>query len=276
MLRGQIYARKFCLIVVILLGAILLAVQPTLSKDLLKLATTTSVENTGLLYELTGAFKDKTGIDTHVIAVGTGKALKLGEMGDVDAVLVHSRKAEDAFIKAGHGLNRKDVMYNDFVIIGSEKDPAQIKKLHSVLKAFRQIKDRKATFVSRGDDSGTHKKELSIWKQAETVPEGSWYKEAGLGMAQTILMADNMDAYTLTDRGTYLKLNDKIHLVICFENDPPLMNYYGVIAVNPAKHKDANYKAAMAFINFITSDEGQKIIAEFKYKGQQLFYPNAK
>ncbi|MEW5820017.1 MAG: substrate-binding domain-containing protein [Cyanobacteriota bacterium] len=275
--------KKFCLIALIIfiifsiLGVFNSANTYVFAKkDRLKLATTTSVEDTGLMYELNRAFKKSTGIDVDVIAVGTGKALKLGENGDVDAVLVHAREAEEKFVKDGFGLNRKDVMYNDFVIIGPKDDPAKLKDAINVADAFKKLSESNIIFISRGDDSGTHKKEKALWLDINYEPMGSWYKEAGLGMGKTILMADNFNAYTLTDKASFLNLEDKIKLVICYQNDPKLKNYYGIIAVNPERYKNINFDGAKLFIDFITSDEGQTIINNFKIKGQQLFYPDAK
>jgi len=244
-----------------------------LAAERLKLGTTTSTENSGLLNVLLPPFEKKTGIKIDVISVGTGKALKLGENGDVDVVLVHNRKAEDDFVAKGLGVNRKDVMYNDFIILGPKNDPAGIKKTKNISDAFRKIYNRKASFISRGDDSGTYKKELEIWQKDNLKPQGSWYKEAGQSMEMVIFMADNLRAYTLADRGTYIALKNKTNLAICYQKDVLLNNPYGIIAVNPSKQKSVNYSDAMIFINWITSKEGQKVIKNYKISGQQLFYP---
>ena len=244
-----------------------------LAAERLKLGTTTSTENSGLLNVLLPPFEKKTGIKIDVISVGTGKALKLGENGDVDVVLVHNRKAEDDFVAKGLGVNRKDVMYNDFIILGPKNDPAGIKKTKNISDAFRKIYNRKASFISRGDDSGTYKKELEIWQKDNLKPQGSWYKEAGQSMEMVIFMADNLRAYTLADRGTYIALKNKTNLAICYQKDVLLNNPYGIIAVNPSKQKSVNYSDAMIFINWITSKEGQKAIKNYKISGQQLFYP---
>lgn len=262
----------------ILLSGIILACwalsMPAFSAERLKLATTTSVENTGLIYKLTEAFTEETGVTVDVIAVGTGKALKLGENGDVDVVLVHDKQAEDKFMTAGHGVDRKSVMFNDFVIIGPQDDPAKLEYTSNVNEAFTAIFKSSAPFVSRGDSSGTNMKELAIWKKIGTTPDGSWYKEAGQGMAETIMIADNLKAYTLSDMATFISLQDKISLVPLFEDPVNLKNYYNIIAVNPESHKNVNFKATKAFIKFITSDEAQKIIRNFKVNGKQLFYPH--
>ncbi len=240
--------------------------------ETIKMATTTSTENSGLLDKLLPTFTKKTGIKVKVIAVGTGAALELGGNGDVDVVLVHARPAEDAFVEAGYGVTRRDVMYNDFVILGPAEDPAGIKEAKTTIDAFKQIAKNEAEFISRGDDSGTHKKEKIIWKKAQITPEGNWYKEAGKGMGDVITMANQLQAYTLADRGTYLSMKDKIKLEIVHQGDEMLFNPYGIIAVNPEKHKHVKYKAVMTLIEWITSKEAQKLINNYKVDGEQLFY----
>lgn len=242
----------------------------------LKLATTTSTENSGLLKYLLPYFEQKTNIKVDVIAVGTGKALKLGENGDVDVVLVHARNMEDKFVADGFGVDRKDVMYNDFIILGSKKDPANLKKTKTVLDAFKAIYNKNATFISRGDKSGTDVKEKEIWEKLGLKPSGKWYKEIGQGMEECINMAKNEQAYTLSDRGTYLSMRSKLDLIIAFEKDALLSNPYGVIAVNPEKWKTAKYKEAKIFIDWICSKEGQDLIGNFKIDGETLFFPSAK
>ena len=245
----------------------------------LKLSTTTSTENSGLLYVLLPPFEKMFNIKVDVLPVGTGKALKLAENGDVDVTMVHARSLEDKFVAEGYGVNRRDVMYNDFVIIGPESDPAGIKGAKTAAEAFKLITQNKATFISRGDRSGTYVKELNIWEKAGIKPSGTWYLEAGKGMGDVLFMANEKRAYTLTDRGTYLSFMGakKIELLVLFEGDTFLFNPYGIIAVNPAKHPHVNYIKAMALIGWITSSEGQKIIKEFgKGKfGQPLFVPVA-
>jgi len=250
-----------------------------LARERLKLSTTTSTENSGLLYELLPPFEKQFNVRVDVISVGTGKALKLGENGDADVVLVHARDLEDKFIADGFGVNRRDVMHNDFVIIGPEADPAGIRSAKTAAEALKRIAKQKASFVSRGDKSGTHTKELSLWKEAQVKPSGSWYIESGRGMGEVLIMAHEKGAYTLTDRGTYLAFQKegKIFLPVLFEGDPTLFNPYGIIAVNPDRHPSANYVMAMALIGWVTSQQGQKIIADFgkeKY-GAPLFYPDA-
>lgn len=241
----------------------------------LRLATTTSTENSGLLAELIPPFEDRTGLKVDVIAVGTGQALKLGETGDVDLVLVHARASEDAFVAAGHGVDRRDVMHNDFIILGPSRDPAGVRDMGNAAEAFKAIANRRVSFISRGDDSGTHKKEKALWKQAGLSPKGRWYRDVGQGMGAVITMSDDMQAYTLADRGTYLSMKSKIALEVLVEGDPKLFNPYGIIAVNPAKHPHVNYNGAMRFIAWITSPEGQNIIGAVQREGQVLFYPDA-
>ena len=240
----------------------------------LKLATTTSTENTGLLDELLPAFTASTGIEVDVIAVGTGKAIALGENGDVDIIMVHARSREDNFVSEGYGVNRRDLMHNDFVVLGPASDPAGIREINSAAEAFKKISSSKADFVSRGDDSGTHSREKELWSAAGIKPSGTWYKEAGQGMGAVITMANNLEGYTLSDRGTFLAMRDKIDLVVLIEGDDKLFNPYGIIAVNPALHEYTNYEGAMSLITFLTSRKGQNIIGEFRKNGEQLFYPD--
>lgn len=241
----------------------------------LRLSTTTSTDNSGLLGFIIPPFEKKTGLKVDVIAVGTGKALALGQNGDVDVVLVHARSEEDKFVAAGHGVNRRDVMHNDFIILGPAADPAGVKGLKDAAEALRRIAAKQASFVSRGDESGTHVKEKELWAKVGVKPEGRWYKEAGQGMGEVIVMSDNLGGYTLADRGTWLSMKRKVGLQILVEGDPVLFNPYGVIAVNPAKHPHANYDGAMAFIAWLTSREGQQLIANFKVDGDVLFFPDA-
>jgi len=243
----------------------------------LRIASTTSTDNTGLFAVLNPPFEKLFNCHVDVIAQGTGKALKTGEMGDCDVVFVHSRPAEDSFVEAGYGVNRRDVMYNDFVILGPKEDPAGIRGLKDATESLQRIANSKAPFVSRGDDSGTHKKENAIWKKAGLSPKDRWYLEAGQGMGAVLQIANEKRAYTLSDRGTYLAHRSRIDLDVLTDGDPLLFNPYGIIAVNPAKHPTVNYALAMAYIGWVTSPEGQKIIREFgKDKfGQALFIPVA-
>jgi len=242
----------------------------------LKLATTTSTQDSGLLTVLNPPFERLTGITVDVVAVGTGAAIKLGQNGDADVVLVHDRKAEDAFVAAGWGVNRRDVMHNDFVVVGPAEDPAKAAAASSAVDAFARIAAAGATFVSRGDKSGTHVKDLDVWAQANVRPAAKWYKEVGQGMGAVLTMSNDLKAYTLADRGTWLAMKDKLPgLKLLFAGDAFLFNPYGVIAVNPVKWPKANYLAAMQYVAWITSAEGQKIVREYKVAGEQLFFPDA-
>lgn len=243
---------------------------------LIRLATTTSTDNSGLLNTLLPAFTAETDIKVHVIAVGTGKALRLGRDGDVDVVLVHAPKAEQEFVDSGYGVMRHPVMYNDFVLVGPRSDPAEIGQSGTLRKAFQRLSETKSTFISRGDNSGTHKKERSIWKNTGVIPNGDWYREVGQGMGRVLQMASELDAYTLTDRGTWLAYRDKTQLQVVFEGDAVLHNPYGIIAVNPERYPDINFTGASSLIDWITAkNKGQKMIAEFKISGKQLFKPLA-
>ena len=244
----------------------------------LKLATTTSTQDSGLLDVILPEFEKDTNYKVKVIAVGTGQAIEMGEAGDVDVLLVHSRTAEDKFVADGYGVDRRDVMYNDFLIIGPTEDPAGIKGSADTVAAFKAIAAKQAAFVSRGDDSGTDKKEKGIWEKAGIKPSGAWYIESGQGMGDTFLMADEKKAYTLIDRATYLALKDKYKLDIIIEGDKSLLNPYGVIPVNPDKYPNVDFEGATKFAEWLTSEKGQKMIGEFGVKeyGQQLFVPDAK
>ena len=243
-------------------------------------ASTTSTQNSGLFDHILPLFEKKTGISVKVIAVGTGAALEIGKRGDADVVLVHAKDDELKLVQEGWFVNRHDLMYNDFVIVGPPSDPAGIQAIKKAQEALSKIASAKATFVSRGDNSGTNKKEMGLWKSAGFDPKkNDWYLEAGQGMARTLRIAGQKQAYTLTDRATYLSLKDReeLDLKIVVEGDPDLFNQYGVMAANPAKHPHAKHKEALEFIAWLTSDEGQKSIASFKNeRGNQLFTPNAR
>jgi len=241
----------------------------------LKLATTTSTENSGLLNILLPPFEELFNIKVDVIAVGTGAAIKLGKNGDVDIILTHDPDAEDKFVQDEYGVNRRDVMYNDFIVLGPSNDPAKIKEEKSVVSAFTKIANQKAFFISRGDDSGTDQKEKSLWQIANITPDGAWYIEAGQGMGATLQIANEKQAYVLCDRGTFIAYKNKIELVILSEGDLLLFNPYGVIAVNPDRYSHVKYMEAMQLIAWVTSIEGQKIIREYKIEGEVLFYPVA-
>jgi tungstate transport system substrate-binding protein len=242
------------------------------------LASTTSTENSGLLGDILPRFTKETGIPVRVVAVGTGAALNLGRQGDADVLLVHARADEDAFVADGHGSYRRDVMFNDFVIVGPREDPAGIAGVGDAAAALSRIAARKAVFISRGDDSGTHKAERRLWSRTDADPDafsGGWYKESGSGMGATLNTAVGLGAYTLTDRGTWLSFRNRGNLDILVEGDPPLFNPYGVLLVNPARHPHVHKAAAQALIDWLTGPRGQAAIAAFRVDGQQLFFPNA-
>jgi len=252
----------------------LVAISPAAARDI-KLATTTSTENSGLFKVLLPKYEAKCNCKVQVISVGSGKAMELGKNGDVDVLLVHARPSEDKFVAEGHGVNRKDVMYNDFILVGPLSDPAGIKKQKSIIDAFKQLAEGRRRFISRGDNSGTDQMEKSYWKQAGVTPTGAWFVSAGLGMGEVLTMAGEMQGYTLSDRATYGAYRAKTGLDIVLAGDPKMFNPYGVIAVNPKKYPGLNYDGAMDFANWITSHEGQKAIADFKVGGEQLFFPTA-
>lgn len=258
----------------LLIAACLLAAltTPGLAAEHLRLATTTSTDNSGLLAALLPPFEQESGCKVDVIAVGTGKAIKLGEAGDVDVILVHARSREEKFVEQGYGVDRRDVMYNDFVILGPASDPAGIKGLTIGAEALRRIAASGATFVSRGDDSGTHTKERNLWKASSTVPAGDWYLEAGRGMGEVITMATERRGYALSDRGTFIAMTGKTDLEVVTEGDKALFNPYGVIPVNPAKHPHVKHELAQAFAAYLISEQGQSLIASFRKAGQQLFF----
>ncbi|MFC4930305.1 ABC transporter substrate-binding protein [Massilia sp. GCM10023247] len=254
----------------------ILAAPAALAQESLRLSTTTSTENSGLLKHLLPAFEAKTGIQVKVISVGTGKALELGKNGDVDVTLVHARQLEDKFVAEGWGVDRRDVMYNDFLVVGPESDPARIKGGKDVIAAFGKIAASGARFISRADNSGTDVMEKGYWQAAGTRPAGASYVSAGLGMGEVLNMAAEMRAYTLTDRATYAAYKAKTGLAVLVEGDKRMFNPYGIIAVNPARHPGVNHKGARQLIDWITSNEGQARIAAFRPGGEQLFFPTAK
>lgn len=257
-------------------------VAPTIragTPDRLILATTTSTQDSGLLEYLLPDFEKEFNTKVDVIAVGTGQALQLGKDGNADVLLVHARAQEDAFMKDGHGTRREDVMYNDFVIVGPESDPAGLKGMTSAVDAFKKIAETKSPFISRGDKSGTNTKELSIWKSAEITPEGNWYISAGQGMGEVLTMAAEQQAYTLSDRATYLARTKKgLALQVLVEKDKTLLNPYGVITVNPDKGPQINTDLANKFLEWIISVPVQQKISEFGKAdfGQSLFVPDSK
>ena len=245
----------------------------------IRCASTTSIQNSGLFDHILPIFEKKIGIKVDVVAVGTGAAIEIGKRGDADMVFVHAKELELKAVEEGYFVNRYDVMYNDFILIGPPDDPAKIKGIKLASDAFRKIAVAGYPFVSRGDNSGTHNKELKIWKKTGVNPkENKWYLESGQGMEKTQRIANEKRAYTLTDRGTWLatRERDRLEMTIVLEGDPILFNQYGIMAVNPQRHKHVKYNEAMEFINWIISKEGQQAIASFKDKhGNRLFIPNA-
>ncbi|MEA3363616.1 MAG: substrate-binding domain-containing protein [Thermodesulfobacteriota bacterium] len=246
--------------------------SPAMALEHLRLATTTSTDNSGLLAELLPPFEQANDCQVDIIAVGTGKAIKLGENGDVDVILVHARSKEDKFVAEGYGVDRRDVMYNDFVILGSADDPAKIKGIDDVAEAMKKISNAHATFVSRGDDSGTHTREKQLWSTAGVSPAGNWYLEAGRGMGDVIIMASERQGYTLSDRGTYLAFREKTPLRIAVAGDSRLFNPYGAIMVNPKKHPHVKVDLSRKFLNYLIGTEAREIITGFRKGGEQLFY----
>ena len=254
-----------------------LASPGTAQERSVRMLSTTSTENSGLLAYLLPIFESKTGIRVHVVAVGTGQALRGARNGDADVLMVHDKASELKLIADGHGIERREVMYNDFVIVGPRDDPAKIGGNKDTIRALQMIKKSAAVFVSRGDDSGTHKAERRLWRAAGIEPGGRsdpWYREAGSGMGATLNIAAGMNAYTLTDRGTWLSFRNRRDLEILVEGDPPLFNQYGIMLVNPAKHPHVKAKEARQLIDWITSPEGQRAIGKFTVEGQVLFIPN--
>jgi tungstate transport system substrate-binding protein len=255
-------------------------VNPADTKDKsILVASTTSTQDSGLFDHILPLFKEKTGIDVKVVAQGTGQALDTGRRGDADVVFVHAKSAEEKFLAEGHGVKRYPVMYNDFVLIGPKSDPAGIKGMKDVAKAFQTIKEKQAPFVSRGDRSGTHIAELTIWNKDAGIDiekeKGSWYKSIGQGMGAALNNAAASNSYVLSDRGTWLSFKNKGDLQILVEGDKRLFNQYGVMLVNPDKHPTVKKDLGQQFIDWLVSPEGQKAIADYKINGEQLFYPNA-
>lgn len=247
-------------------------VSPIYANTHLKLSTTTSTDNTGLLKVLNTAFTAETGIKVAVISVGTGQALKLGANGDVDLALVHAPQAELDYVANGAFIDRQYVMSNDFVLVGPDADPANVKTTTNIKQAFQQIANAEQRFISRGDDSGTHKKELEIWQQADIQPSGRCYVQAGQGMGVVLTIAEEMGGYTLTDRGTQIAFQNKMNLNIVAQGDMLLRNPYHVMAVNPEKQPHVQYDSAMQYIAFITGEKGKNMIDNFKLNNQQLFF----
>ena len=248
------------------------------AEEFITLSSTTSTQNSGLFDYLLPKFKEKTGIDVHVIAVGTGQALKLAEKGDADVILVHDKDAELKFVKKGYGMERREVMYNDFVIVGPKNDPAGVRGLKDAVQSFGKIAAAQSNFVSRADDSGTHRQELRLWEEARVDVKafsGKWYKEVGAGMGATLNTAAGINAYTMSDRATWVTFRNKSDLELLDEGDPKLFNQYAVILVNPSLHKNVKTEAARQFSDWLVSPETQTLIGSFQVEGQVLFHPNA-
>ncbi len=262
-----------------LLGGILLSMPAAAEEKSILLQSTTSTANSGLYDYILPMFTAKTGIKVNVVAVGTGQAIKNAQNGDGDVLLVHAKASEEKFVAEGYGVERFDVMYNDFVVVGPAADPAGIAGSKDAVAALSKIADSQSIFASRGDNSGTHKKEIALWKDAGVdikAGSGTWYRETGSGMGATLNAAVGMGAYALTDRGTWISFKNRGDYQVVVEGDKNLFNQYGVILVNPAKHPNVKQAEGQAFIDWILSDDGQNAIASYKLDGQQLFFPNAK
>ncbi len=263
----------------LMFSVLVVAWLPSLATaESITVASTTSTENSGLFEYLLPKFEADTGIEARVIAVGTGQAIRVAKNGDADVLFVHHRPSEDAFVAEGYGVKRYAVMHNDFVIVGPASDPAGISGGDDAARALAAIASSASTFASRGDDSGTHKKELSLWQEAGVDPSAaneSWYRETGSGMGATLNTASGMDAYALTDRATWIRFGNKGDLVIQTEGDPVLFNPYGVILVDPDRHPHVNAKAGQAFIDWLVSPRGQSLIGDYRIDGQPAFFPDA-
>jgi tungstate transport system substrate-binding protein len=267
--------RKTWLLFLALSGPCLSACGTLDDPPRIRLATTTSTDDSGLLEFVLPPFEAREGVKVDRIAVGTGQALALGRRGDADLVLVHARTLEDEFVAEGWGIDRRDVMWNDFVIAGPAADSARVADATDAAEALRRIAAAKAKFISRGDDSGTHTRELELWKTAGIKPAWSEYKEVGQGMGSCLIVADQTRGYVLADRGTYLALGHRVDLAVLVEGDPGLRNPYGAILVNPDRHPHVNADGARRLLEYLTSPEGQAKIAAFRVDGQVLFHPNA-
>jgi len=256
-------------------GLALIAALPASAQEFITVASTTSTENSGLFGHILPIFQAETGIEVRVISQGTGQALETGRRGDADVVFVHARAQEELFVAEGYGVQRFDVMYNDFVIVGPSDDPAGLASATNAVAAMAAIEGAEASFASRGDDSGTHVAEMDLWAAAGIEPVGAWYLSTGSGMGATLNTAAQVPAYALTDRGTWLSFQNRGPLTISFEGDPVLFNPYGIILVNPERHSHVKAEAGQAFIDWIVSDAGQAAIAGYQVGGAQLFFPNA-
>ena len=267
-----------CSLIAAALAVLAAAPAPTNAAErYITVASTTSTANSGLFDHLLPMFQEATGIEVRIVAVGTGQAIRLARNGDADVLFVHHKPSEDAFVADGLGVVRHDVMYNDFVLVGPQEDPANIADADSVLKALQRVEAASTPFASRGDDSGTHKRERALWAEAGfDAPAGSWYRETGSGMGATLNTAHGMGAYALTDRATWLAFKNKAGYAILFEGGNRLFNQYGIIAVNPDSFPHVKAEDAQTFVEWVIGKEGQSAIAEFELDGTQLFFPNAR
>lgn len=267
------FTRRFMLSAVS--GLALIAALPATAQEFITVASTTSTENSGLFGHILPLFQAETGIEVRVISQGTGQALETGRRGDADVVFVHARAQEDQFVADGYGVQRYDVMYNDFIIVGPSDDPAGLRNAADATAAMMAIAAAEASFASRGDDSGTHSAEKALWVAAGVEPSGDWYLSTGSGMGATLNTAAQIPAYALTDRGTWLSFQNRGPLEVTFEGDPVLFNPYGIILVNPELHPHVKAEAGQAFIDWIVSDAGQAAISGHLVGGEQLFFPSA-
>ncbi|MGO1690043.1 MAG: substrate-binding domain-containing protein [Halomonas sp.] len=258
-------------------GALGLTWSSTLlaADDYITLASTTSTENSGLFDAIIPTFTEETGIDVHVVAVGTGQAFEIGRRGDADSLLVHDTVGEEQFVADGYATERLDVMYNDFVIVGPSDDPAGISDSESISDAMQLVAESGSPFASRGDDSGTHRAELRLWEDAGVTPQGEWYRELGSGMGPTLNTAAGMNAYTFTDRATWVAFENPQDLTLLFEGDEALFNQYGSLLLSAERHPHLKHDLAAQWHAWLVSDEGQQAIADYAVDGQQLFFPNA-
>ena len=263
----------------VVFAALMLAAAPfALAQNFITVASTTSTEQSGLFKHLLPAYEKKTGVQVRVVALGTGQALDMARRGDADVVFVHAKSAEEKFIAEGYGVKRLPVMYNDFVLVGPKSDPAKVAGGKDIVEALRKVKGATAPFVSRGDRSGTHMAELALWKTAGidiAADKGPWYRDTGQGMGPALNSASSMNGYILTDRATWLAFKNRGDLTIVVEGDKRLFNQYGVMLVNPEKHKHVKKELGQAFIDWVVSPDGQKAIADYKIGSDQLFFPNA-
>ncbi|WGI26757.1 substrate-binding domain-containing protein [Halomonas alkaliantarctica] len=262
---------------IITAGALGLTFSGTLmaADDYITLASTTSTENSGLFDAILPAFTEETGIDVHVVAVGTGQAFEIGRRGDADSLLVHDTVGEEKFVAEGYATERLNVMYNDFVIVGPSDDPAGISDSETVIDAMQRIAESESPFASRGDDSGTNRAELRLWEDAGVTPQGEWYRELGSGMGPTLNTAAGMDAYAMTDRATWVAFDNPQNLTLLFEGDEALFNQYGSLLLSAERHPHLKHDLAAQWHEWLVSEQGQQAIADFEVDGQQLFFPNA-